>query len=113
MIEMTYNNEFENGDQPKDYKAEGDAFVKNLKDSSAYCRQFFFDTEVIDEKGKLKRKPCQIASQRSKLIFDLKRDYGVDVKSDDVNTIHYKTLWSGGLMQLSTFTRGGVPSSLG
>lgn len=96
MIEMTYNNEFENGDQPKDYKAEGDAFVKNLKDSSAYCRQFFFDTEVIDEKGKLKKKPCQIASLRSKLVFDLKRDYGVDVKPDDVSTILYKTLWSNG-----------------
>ena len=96
MIETTYNNGLENEEQPKNYKAEGDAFVKNLKDSSAYCRQFFFDTEVTDEKGKAKKKPCQIASLRSKLIYDLKRDYGVDVKPDDVSTILYKTLWSNG-----------------
>jgi len=96
MIEMTYNNGLENEEQPKNYKAEGDAFVKNLKDSSVYCRQFFFDTEVTDEKGKSKKKPCQIASLRSKLVFDLKREYGVDVKPDDVSTILYKTLWSEG-----------------
>lgn len=93
---MTYNNGLENEEQPKNYKAEGDAFVKNLKDSSAYCRQFFFDTEETDAKGKAKKKPCQIASLRSKLIYDLKRDYGVDVKPNDVSTILYKTLWSNG-----------------
>lgn len=96
MIETTYNNGLENEEQPKNYKAEGDAFVKNLKDSTAYCRQFFFDTEETDSKGKAKKKLCQIASLRSKLIYDLKRDYGVDVKPDDVSTILYKTLWSNG-----------------
>lgn len=96
MIEKTYNNGLENENQPKNYKAEGDAFVKNLKDSTAYCRQFFFDTEETDTNGKVKKKPCQIASLRSKLIYDLKRDFCVDVKPDDVSTILYKTLWSNG-----------------
>ena len=95
MNEKTPNKNFD-ADQPKDYKAEGDDFVKKLKDSTAYCRQFFFDTEVTDENGKLKKKPCQIASLRSKLIFDLMREYGVEVKPDDVSTILYKTLWSNG-----------------
>ena len=84
-------------EQPKNnYKAEGDEFSKNLKNSLAYCRQFFFDTEVTDEKGKKKKKPCQIAPMRSKMIYDFKRDYDVDVKPEDFSTILYTVLWGDG-----------------
>ena len=94
MNEMTYNsNEMT---QPQNFKAEGDEIIKNLKNSSAYCRQFFFDTEVKDEKGKKKKKPCQIASLRSKMIYDLKKDFDVDVKPDDFSTVVCQAVWADG-----------------
>lgn len=94
MNEQTYNYGFE-AEQPKNnYKAEGDEFIKNLKNSSAYCRQFFFDTEATDEKDK--KKACQIAPLRSKMIYDLKRDFGVKVNPEDFSTILYQTLWADG-----------------
>lgn len=87
-------------EQPKNhYKAEGDEFIKNLKDKHSgakYCYQFFFDTEVIDEKGKRKKKLCQIAPLRSKMIYDLKRDFDVDVKPEDFSTVVYQAVWAEG-----------------
>ena len=95
METTTCNYGFE-AEQPKNnYKAEGDEFINNLKNSSAYCRQFFFDTEVTDEKGKTK-KPCQIAALRSKMIYDLKKDFDVDVKPDDFSTVVYQAVWADG-----------------
>ena len=94
MDKQTYNNGFETEQPKNNYKAEGDEFIKNLKSSSLYCRQFFFDTEVTGEKGK--KKPCQIAPLRSKMIYDLKRDFGVDVNPDDFSAILYQTLWAEG-----------------
>ncbi len=96
METTTCNYGFE-AEQPKNnYKAEGDEFINNLKNSSAYCRQFFFDTEVTGEKGKTKKKPCQIAALRSKMIYDLKKDFDVDVKPDDFSTVVYQTVWADG-----------------
>lgn len=95
MNEMTCKNGFEEN-QPKDYKAEGDAIIEKLKTDPAFCRQFFFDTEETDEKGDEKKTPCQIAPLRSKMIFDMKRDYGVEVKAEDFSTIVYLALWCDG-----------------
>ncbi len=101
MKEQTYNNSFKT-EQPRNYKAEGDEFIMKLKNSSAYCRQFFFDTEVTDEKSK--KKACQIAPLRSKMIYDLKRDFGVDVNPQDFSAVLYRTLWAEGSWEpLSTF----------
>ena len=95
MDNQTYNNcGFETNQPKNNYKAEGDEFIKNLKNSSAYCRQFFFDTEVTNEKGK--KKACQIAPLRSKMIYDLKRDFGVEVNPKDFSAILYRTLWAEG-----------------
>ena len=94
MNENTYN-KIEN-EQPKNYKAEGEEFIKNLKESSEYCRNFFFDKETTDEKGKEKKIMCKIAPLRSKMIFDFKKDYGVDIKPKDFSTILYHTLWEEG-----------------
>lgn len=96
METTTCNYGFE-AEQPKNnYKTEGDEFINNLKNSSAYCRQFFFDTEVKGEKGKTKKKPCQIAALRSKMIYDLKKDFDVDVKPDDFSTVVYQAVWADG-----------------
>ncbi len=99
METTTCNYGFE-AEQPKDnYKAEGDEFIKNLKDKDSgakYCYQFFFDTEVTDEKGRKKKKPCQIASLRSKMIYDLKRDFDVDVKPEDFSNVVYQAVWADG-----------------
>ena len=100
---MTCNNGFEEN-QPKDYKAEGDAIIEKLKTDPAFCRQFFFDTEETDEKGDEKKTPCQIAPLRSKMIFDMKKDYGVEIKPIDFSTIVYLALWSDGAWTpLATF----------
>ena len=52
MNEMTYN--FNEMNQPQNFKAEGDEIIKNLKNKDGgdkYCYQFFFDTTETDEKG--------------------------------------------------------------
>lgn len=96
METTTCNYGFE-AEQPKNnYKAEGDEFINNLKNSSAYCRQFFFDTEVTGEKGKTKKKPCQIAALRSKMIYDLKKDFDVDVNPEDFSTVVFLAVWADG-----------------
>ncbi len=106
MKKTTINNGLE-AEQPKDYKAEGEMFIKELtdeKNGGNYSRKFFFDTIVTDANGKKKKKPCQIAPMRSKMIYDLQRDYDVNVKPEDFSTILYTTLWAGGTWEpLSTF----------
>ena len=100
IMETTTCNYGLEAEQPKNnYKAEGDEFIKNLKDKhngAKYCYQFFFDTEVTDEKGKKKKKPCQIAPLRSKMIYDLKKDFDVDVKPEDFSTVVYQAVWAEG-----------------
>ena len=97
MDNQTYNNCGFETDQPKNnYMAEGMEFSKNLKNSLAYCRQFFFDTEVTDENGKKKKKPCQIAPMRSKMIYDFQRNYDVDIKPEYFSTILYTVLLGDG-----------------
>ncbi len=83
-------------EEPKDYKAEGDEFIRNLKSSADYCQQFFFDTEMTDKKGKRKTKTCQIAPLRSKMVYDLQKEYGVTVNPDDFSTVVYLALWAEG-----------------
>lgn len=95
MNEMTNNNGQE-AEQPKNYKAEGEKVIESLKNDKAYCMRFFFDTEVKDEKGKKKKNPCQIASLRSKMIYELKKDYDVEMLPEDFSTIVYLTLWAEG-----------------
>lgn len=95
MNETIFNYGIET-EQPKNYKAEGEEFIKKLTGSKKYCLQFFFDTEVKDKKGNTKKKACQIDSLRSKMIYDLKKDYNVDVKPQDISTIVYLTLWADG-----------------
>ena len=97
MNEMTYKSNEVN--QPQNFKAEGDEIIKNLKNKDGgakYCYQFFFDTTVMDDKGKTKKKQCQIAPLRSKMIFDFQKDYGVTLKPEDFSTIVYLALWAGG-----------------
>lgn len=96
MNEMTYN--FNEMNQPQNFKSEGDEIIKNLKskDGAMYCCQFFFDTKVTDDKGKTKKKLCQIAPLRSKMIFDFQKDYGVTLKPEDFSTIVYLALWADG-----------------
>jgi len=106
-MKKTTNNSGLEAEQPKDYKAEGEMFIKELtdkKNGANYSRQFFFDTVVTDANGNKKKKACQIAPMRSKMIYDLKRDYDVNVKPEDFSTILYMTLWAGGSWDpLSTF----------
>lgn len=84
------------GESLRNYEAEGNELVNNLKTDTLFCRRFFFDTEVINAKGESRKKACQIASLRSKVIFDLKRDFSVEVDPDDFSSIVYQTLWAGG-----------------
>ena len=86
-------------EQPKNYKEEGDEIIDNLRNKengAKYSCQFFFDTTVTDSKGKTKKKPCQIAPLRSKMLFDFKKDYGVTLRPDDFSTIVYLALWADG-----------------
>ena len=87
-------------EQPKNnYMAEGKEFIKNLtnkRSGAMYSYHFFFDTDETDDRGRKKKKLCQIAPMRSKLVYDLKRYYGVSVNPDDISTILYTTLWSNG-----------------
>lgn len=79
-----------------EYVTRDEEIIKNLKSDKDYCRQFFFDTEVSDAKGNHKKKACQIAPLRSKMIFDLKKDYDVDMKPEDFSDIVYLALWANG-----------------
>lgn len=87
-------------EQPNNnFKAEGDELIKKLTNGQSgtkYCLQFFFDTEVTGENGKKKKKLCQIAPMRSRMIYDLKRDYNVDVKPNDFSTVVYRAVWAEG-----------------
>ena len=97
MNEITYN--FNETTQPQNFKAEGDDIIKNLKNKENgdnYCYQFFFDTIITDDKGKTKKKLCQIASLRSKMIYDFQKDYGVTLKPEDFSSIVYLALWADG-----------------
>ena len=87
-----------------EYVTRDEEIIKNLMSDPEYCRQFFFDTEVPDAKGNYKKKACQIAPLRSKMIYDLKKDYDVDVKPEDFSEIIYLALWANGSWSpLSTF----------
>ena len=97
MNEMTYN--FNEMYQPQKIKADGDEIImklKNKENGAIYSYQFFYDTMVTDDKGKTKKKLCQIAPLRSKMIYDFKRDFGVTLKPDDFSTIVYLALWANG-----------------
>ena len=87
-------------EQPKNnFKAEGDEIIKNLKNKESgakYCYQFFFDTTETDEKGKTKKKLCQIAPLRSKMIYDFQKDFDVTLKPEYFSTIVYLALWADG-----------------
>lgn len=96
MNETTYINGLVAEPSQSDYKAEGDVIIENLKNNAAYCNMFFFDRTKTDNKGKQKKKLCQIASLRSKMIFDMKKDFGVEINPDDFSTIVYTALWNGG-----------------
>ena len=99
MDTTTCNYGFEAKQSKNNYKAEGDEIIKNLKNKHSgakYCYQFFFDTTLTYGKGKTKKNPCQIATLRSKMIFDFKKDYGVTLKPEDISTIVYLTLWADG-----------------
>lgn len=105
METTTCNYGFE-AEQPKNYKAEGEEIVKELKENSVFCRHFFFDTEVTDMKGNVKKKACLIAPLRSKMVYDMKKDYGVDVKPEDISTVLYLTLWGEGSWQVLNSYQG-------
>lgn len=97
MNEMTYN--FNEMNQPQNFKAEGDEIIKNLKNKDGgdkYCYQFFFDTTETDERGKTKKKLCQIAPLRSKMIYDFQKDFGVTLMPEYFSTIVYLALWADG-----------------
>ena len=97
MNEMTYD--FNEMTQPQNFKTEGDEIIKNLKNKESgdkYSYQFFFDTTVTDGKGKTKKKLCQIAPLRSKMIYNFQKDYGVTIKPEDFSTIIYLALWADG-----------------
>ncbi len=97
MNEATYN--FNEMYQAQNYKAEGDFIIKNLKSKESgakYSYQFFFDTTITSDDGKTKNKPCQIAPLRSKMIYDIKEDFGVTLKPEDFSTIVYLALWADG-----------------
>ena len=95
-------------EQPvNNYKTEGDAIINCMKDERSgamYSYHFFFDTEETDERGRRKKKLCQIAPMRSKLVYDLKRYYGVSVNPDYVSTTLYEKVWCNGSFEtLSRF----------
>ncbi len=97
MNTMTYN--FNEMNQPINFKAEADDIIKNLKDKESgamYSYQFFYDTTIKDDKGKTKKKQCQIALLRSKMIYDFQKDFGVTLKPEDFSTIVYLALWADG-----------------
>lgn len=97
MNKMTYN--FNEMNQPQNYKAEGDEIINNLKNKESgakYSYQFFYDTTVTDAKGNTKKKLCQIAPLRSKMIYDFQKDYGVTINPEDFSTIVYLALWANG-----------------
>jgi hypothetical protein len=97
MNEMTYNSNVMN--QSRNFKAEGDEIIKNLKskeNGSMYSYQFFYDTTVTEGKGNTKKKLCRIASLRSKMIYGFQKDYGVTINPEDFSTIVYQTLWADG-----------------
>ena len=98
MNTMTCNSSSEMN-QNSLFKVEGDEIIKNLTDKengAKYSHQFFFDTMVTDDKGKTKKKLCQIAPLRSKMIYDLRKDYDVEIRPEDFSTILYYTLWAEG-----------------
>lgn len=96
MNETTYDNGFETNQPKNNYKAEGDEIIKNLKSSEMFCFQFFFDSIIIGKDGEKKKKACQIAPLRSKMIYDLKREYNVNVTPEDFSSIVYLALWGDG-----------------
>lgn len=99
MEKTTCNYGLEAKQPKKSYKAEGDEIIKNLrsKESGAkYCYQFFFDTMVTDDKGKTKKKSCQISPLRSKMIYEFQRDFGVTLKPEDISSVVYQAVWAEG-----------------
>lgn len=95
MNETIHNNGFE-AEQSNNYKKEGDMFIKKLKDNVMYSYEFFYDTDETDAKGKKKKKACQIAPLRSKMIYDLCREYHIEINPEDFSTILYSALWDNG-----------------
>lgn len=98
METTTFNDKLEPA-QTKNYKAEGDEIIENLKNDETYCRHFFFDYDVPGKNGQRKNKACQIASMRSKMVFDLKKEYGIEVKPEFISYVAYLTLWANGTWQ--------------
>ncbi len=99
METTTYNCELTACQPENKYLAEGKVYIKNLKDKKSgdsYSYHFFFDSVVTDADGKRRKMACQIAPLRSKMIFDLKREYGIDVNPEDFSAILYQTLWGDG-----------------
>lgn len=67
--------------------AESDEIINKLKNDPKYCQRFFYGT---------KKEKCIIESMRSKMLYDLRKDYNVDMAPDTFSTILYLTLWANG-----------------
>lgn len=67
--------------------AESDEIINNLKNDPKYCQRFFYGG---------KKEKCIIDSMRSKMLYDLLKDYNVIMAPDTFSTIVYLTLWANG-----------------
>lgn len=67
--------------------AESDEIINNLKNDPKYCQRFFYGS---------KKEKCIIDSMRSKMLYDLLKDYNVVMAPDTFSTIVYLTLWANG-----------------
>lgn len=92
MDNQTYSKEYK-AEQPGNNKEEGEKIISKLKSSKTFCKHFFYGEERT---GKTPKKVCTIAPMRSKMIFDLKKDYDVNLNPEDFSTILYLTLWAEG-----------------
>lgn len=66
---------------------ESDEIIKKLKTDPEYCKLFFYGS---------KGKKCIVDSMRSKMLYDLRKDYNVVMAPDTFSSIVYLTLWADG-----------------